>query len=287
MTTLFCASAGAESAASVETPANPTAAVATAPPAADPLQDCVTAHDSARTALQQHNLIQIRHELSQCASEGCPIAIRAECAEWLTLAERQVPTLVFSATTGSSDIQTARVLVDGVLATEKLDGHPVVASPGPHVVTFELSDGQRQQVPIVVGLGEKDRMVRAEFAAATPNRPNASTPPATMGSPVEPPPAAATRQRDLGVVLGLVALGGAITAASLLYVGISERDETSKRCAPFCTDSEVIKVRRWFILADVVGVTSAIAGGVGIYLYVTGVPVQNTPTAGVAWQREF
>jgi hypothetical protein len=254
----------------------------------DPIQACVAAHAVSRDALQQQTLLQVRNELRQCAAEGCPIAIRSECAEWLTLAERQVPTLVFSATTGRGDVDSAKVFVDGQLVTERLDGRPLEAQLGPHAVVFELPDGRRQELRIVVGIGEKDRIVRAEFLP--PPAPPLPTPPPPTSSKTTaalPPPAPSGGQRDLGVVLGLLSIGGAIAAGSLLYAGIKARDETSMRCTPNCTDAEIRSVRRWFILADIAGTTSAVSGGVGVYLFVTSDNGRKSPTAALQWQREF
>jgi hypothetical protein len=250
-------------------------------------------HQTARAAHQKRTLLDVRGELAQCASDGCPIAIRFECREWLAEAERQVPTIVLSATSDGGDIDEARVTLDGTLIAERLDGRPIEAPVGIHVVRFELPDGRNQEMRVLIGIGEKDRPLRAEFAspAATKPRPIAPPTPRPLETKRSPEPASHpqtfVRQRELSYLLGFLSVGSAIAAGSLLYVGIKERDSTAQQCSPVCSNGELRRVRRWFILADVAGATAAITGGAGIYLYVTGEPKRSTPAALIQWSGSF
>lgn len=232
------------------------------------LNACVASHESAKTAIQQQVLLNARDALRQCATPGCPMAIRSECDEWLLQAELQVPTLVLSAKTELGDIDVAEVYIDERLVVDKLTGQPLEADPGPHLVTFVLPDGRRKDVRIVVGIGEKNRVVRAEFL-----------PRKVQGSPVAaavahvPAPSVAPRAAShpgAALAFGLVSLGSALLAGSFLFVGIHENNDATERCAPNCSKAEVSQVRRWFILADVAGGVSAVTGGLGLYLYLSG-----------------
>jgi hypothetical protein len=249
---------------------------------------CVAAHLTARLALERQTLIQVRSELRRCAAAGCPIAIRAECSEWLNQAERQVPTLVLSARTERGDVTEARVTMDGQLVTEQLDGHPLEAQPGPHVLTFDLLDGRRQELKIVVGVGEKDRLVRADFAAPKPTAPATAASASNRATTTGPNLGLSThRQRDTGLVLILAAAGSALAAGGLTYVGIEQRNSAKDSCAPFCSDAETNRVRRWFILADVAGIAAAATGGLGLYLIITSDHTRSQPAATLGWRKEF
>jgi hypothetical protein len=264
---------------------------ATAKAPDDPLSVCVATHQLARNANQNRELLDVRSELGQCASDGCPIAIRFECREWLAEAERQVPTVVLSATAGGGDVDQARVTLDGTVIAERLDGRPIEAPVGLHVLGFELPDGRRQELRALIRSGEKNRPLRAEFPALTPPAPPTALPPSAVEpnralDPAEKTPSTSV-QRNLSYVLGILSVGSAIAAGSLLYVGIRERDSTVQQCSPVCSEGELRPVRRWFILADVAGATSAITGGVGLYLYVTGEPKRSPPAAVLHWSGSF
>ncbi|MGC4066762.1 MAG: hypothetical protein QM784_19425 [Polyangiaceae bacterium] len=281
------------SSASVAPNSVSSASTTSAQTSGDPLSVCVVTHQVARGAYQKRNLLDVRGELGQCASDGCPIAIRFECREWLAEAERQVPTVVLSATAEGGDVDEARVTLDGTLIAEHLDGRPIEAPLGIHVVRFELPDGRHQEMRVLIGIGEKERALRAEFPPLPATRPTEAVSPAPRAVEIKhaPEPISrphpAVRQPDLAYVLGLLSIGSAVAAGSLLYVGIKERDSTAQQCSPVCSDGELRRVRRWFILADVAGAAAAISGGVSVYLYVTGEPKRSPAAALLQWSGSF
>jgi hypothetical protein len=237
---------------------------------ADPLQECVDAHALSRRAVENGTLIAAREALKKCVISGCPIAIRAECSEWQHQAEIEVPTLILSASTYKRDLEDVHVTVDGQLLTDRLNGEPIETIPGSHAFVFELNDGRRQEIRVVVKLGEKNRVIQALF----PELSLAMSPPSVTNSTklkdsVTPPiPNEASNHRAL--FFGILSAASAIVAGSFLYVGIDRRDTTSAQCAPICSDSQVNRVRRWFILADIAGATAITTGGLGLYFYFDG-----------------
>lgn len=254
----------------------------------DPMQVCVATHAAARKSVAEQAPYFARSELRQCAAEGCPIAIRSECTEWLSQAELQVPTLVFSASTESGDIEQAQVDIDGERVRNSLDGRPMEATPGARVVVFVLPDGRRQEIRIVVGLGEKNRVVRADFAPLEP-------PPVASRSQSTSQPAfsVSSRSADAAVsrnpawLFGTVSLGTAMVAGSFLYAGYAQYRAAEDRCSPNCSASEVRKVKRWFVLADVAAATAVVSGGVGLYFYFIGDNAASASGAVLGYEGAF
>jgi hypothetical protein len=236
----------------------------------DPLQECVDAHAISRRAVENGTLISARQVLKKCVIPGCPIAIRAECSEWQHQAEIEVPTLILSASTYKRDLEQVRVIVDGQLLTDRLNGEPIETLPGPHAFVFELDDGRRQEVRIVVKLSEKNRVIQASFPELSLTLSPLSVTNSTKlkESVTRPIPNEPSNHRAL--FFGILSAASAIVAGSFLYVGIDRRDATSEQCAPICSDSQVNRVRRWFILADIAGATAIATGGFGLYFYFDG-----------------
>lgn len=255
--------------------------------AMDPLQVCVDSHDRARKALETRTLFAARAQLRSCNDPGCPIAIRAECGEWLNQAELEVPTVVLSATDDTRDLEDVRVDVDGKLLSNHFDGEPVELLPGPHTLTFELPDGRRKEMRIVVKIGEKNRVVHAHFLAPTPEA--AAQPSKPIERRVRPSvnTKVAESKDHRALVLGILSAASAAMAGSFLFIGIDRRDKTNEQCAPICSDTEVSRVRRWFVLADIAGVTAVTTGGFGLYFYLDQQSNQRAKSPVIGWQGGF
>jgi hypothetical protein len=180
-----------------------------------------------------------------------------------------------------------RVTVDGRPLTERLNGEPVEASPGPHAFLFELPDGRHEELRIVVKVGEKNRVLRAEFAAPTPSITTSRRFEFASPSAVPLTPANSETNNSRVLLFGILSASSAAIAASLLFVGIDRRDATNRHCAPLCSDTQVSRVRRWFILADLAGAASVVTGGFGLYFYLDDYGKHNSKTTALEWQRRF
>lgn len=248
----------------------------------DPLERCVQAHARARAAVDNQRLLEARPILRDCAREGCPIALRAECEGWRREADRLAPTVVLAASSTAGDAERVRVYLDGRLVAERLDGNPLEVTPGPHGFRFELPGRDAIETRVVISLGEKNRVVRADFGGLASSSPTA--PPATL-----PPPPATPRGngKRTGLVLGGVALVSAATAATLLGVGLREQKLAENDCAPNCSQARVNQTRRWFILADTLGLAAGVTGGFGVYLYLDARHQPRSTAFGVTFSQDF
>jgi hypothetical protein len=154
-------------------------------------------------------------------------------------------------------------------------------------LTFELPDGRRQVLRIIVKIGEKNRVVHAHFLVPIQET-SARRSPSTERMSRPPTNAKVGPTKDhRALVLGVLSAASAAIAGSFLYIGIDRRDATNEQCAPLCSDTQVSRVRRWFVLADIAGVTAVTAGGFSLYFYLDHQNNQRTKTPVIAWQGGF
>jgi hypothetical protein len=177
---------------------------------------CIEAHEQAQMSRHDGHLRSSRRDLLVCTRSLCPGIIQKECGSWLEQINGEQPTVVFSVRDEKgADATAVRVLFDGELLVERLDGRPIEVDPGEHTFRFELPSGKSSEQRILLREGEKNRSVAVTFAPAPP-----------PSSPI-PPPALALQATEsqssngnvvvgtLVGVVGLAALGGAITFAVL------------------------------------------------------------------------
>src|SRR5262249_53788779 len=98
--------------------------------AEDPKVQCPAASERGQRLRDDGKYVEARDSFRECARAECPAVVRKDCTKWVGEVEDSIPSLVFSAadTTGN-DVTTARVLVDGVLVSPRLEGKPVQVDP--------------------------------------------------------------------------------------------------------------------------------------------------------------
>ncbi len=69
-----------------------------------------------------------------------------------------------------------RILIDGQLATERLDGNPIAIDPGDHTVRFEANGARPVDERILLRQGEKNRILTVTFGGPGPEREGAAGP---------------------------------------------------------------------------------------------------------------
>jgi hypothetical protein len=123
----------------------------------------------------------------------------AEIAPWLVQLESVAPTIVLAAKEGTRDLSDVKVVVDGVLVTEKLDGRPIQMDLGKHTFKFEYGS-QVKEEDVIIGAGQKNRSVSVVF-----------TTPAAAAPVVAPPPPKPSKGSFVPALIvggiGVVALG--------------------------------------------------------------------------------
>jgi hypothetical protein len=186
---------------------------------------CVAAHERAQSLHSTQKLRAAREAFLVCSSEVCPEILREDCARSIADLDATTPSVVFSATAEGGDVVDARVLLDGELVAERLDGRALAIDPGAHTARFLRAGRPPMEVQFVARAGEKNRAVSAAFA-----RPRASSSPARVE-------AEGRRAPVLPILLGsagVVALGGGL---AFRLSADAAAEDMRRSCAPSCDGS--------------------------------------------------
>jgi len=246
---------------------------------ADVKQQCADAYVQTQTARKASKLRGAREQVLLCAQNACPDVVKKECAVWLTEIDASLPTVVFEARDSSgSETSAVRVLFDGEVLKEQLDGKAVTVDPGEHRVRYELEGQAPIEELVVIREGEKNRKLSITFLKA---------------APVTPPPGSDTSAGGLGgvptitYVLGGVGVVGIGLFATFGILGTSDKSELEDTCAPSCSEADVDGVRAKLIAADVSLGVGVVALGVAAFLFFTAPPATAAPAPATALRFDW
>jgi hypothetical protein len=228
---------------------------------------CLAAYEQAQVQRHDGKLKAALEQLNVCARAECPEAVRADCVPWLGEVDKSVPSVVLEARTEHGDVTVARVLLDGVLLVDHLDGKAIDLDPGPHTFRFEVDGRDAIEEQVVLAEGQKNRVVLATWTPPVVTPP----PPPPETHPVLPPPPPADegpRERPVPVsvyVLGGMGVLGIGGFAAFAGAGLAQKSSLGTSCAPFCASGDLSSAKTLFALADaslLVGVASLAVGTV-------------------------
>jgi hypothetical protein len=230
---------------------------------ADERRACVEAAERGQSLRDSGKYKQAREQLLTCVRDACPAVIRRDCGEWLSQMESLAPTIVLGAKAGSRDLVDVKVSIDGVVVTEKLDGHPLPTDLGSHVFRFEWS-GQTKEEHVVISAGQKGRNIVASFDSPA----TAASAPAAATAASAPDGATAEKPSLLpAYVVGAVGIAGLTSFAIFAISGRSEFNDLERTCKPTCTSDQVSGVRAKYLIGDISLALGAVALGVSVYLF--------------------
>jgi hypothetical protein len=223
----------------------------------DEKKQCAEAYERTQVLRLERKLIGARDAALRCAQEACPASAKVDCSKWLVEIESSMPTVVVEARDSQGqETFDVRVLCDGVVLAERLDGAATAVDPGVHTMRYQ-SRGRTTEESIVVREGEKNRKLLVRLPALLP-------PP----SPREK--SAPTRVSPAVFVLGGI---GLVALGAFTYFGLRSLDdwnELDETCAPDCAQDDVDALATKELVADVsLGVGIAALGAATI-LYVVG-----------------
>lgn len=147
-----------------------------------------------------------RERFIACAADECPGEVRKGCVGWLGELDKLIPTVVFGARAHDQEVSDVRVRIDGVVASERIDGKPVALDPGEHHFRFERAGEPDVEQTAVLMAGEKERPITVRFGTEPP----APTPPLPLAPPApvrEPPEAEKKTPRPESRRISAAALG--------------------------------------------------------------------------------
>ena len=227
---------------------------------------CLSGHEQSQELKLEGKLLQSRKALLICAEEQCPSLVRADCLHWLNELESAIPTIVVVAESDRGDEIDVRVVIDGQLATSQLDGKAIELDPGSHQIVFERNGSQPQEMRLILGQGEKNRIIRLDFRTKPAMLP-ASVPALTL-APLQPPKGS----RPVPVLTYAFAGLSVVAIASATYFGVranSARNDAINSCEPLCPSSIVHDVKRKALYSDLSSGIAVLSAGTAVLLYVT------------------
>jgi len=256
-----------------------------------PKAQCAAAYESSQELRAAGKLSSAREKLVICAQDACPAFVQSDCAQWLIEVQKEMPTITIAARDrDGADTTQVRLIVDGQVVAEQLDGKPVPIDPGAHKLRFELEGSDPIEQQLLVNQGQKDRTVVVSFAPRGADLPESSP---YEGQATEEP-AAAEPARDAGkpgplrpyaFVAGGVGAAGIVGWAVLGALGKSKENELRDTCSPDCPQSEVDGVHTKYLLADIsLGVGIAGLGtGVALFFLSQPKPAEQADSASVGF----
>jgi hypothetical protein len=213
-------------------------AVASAQKTAPTRQECLSHHEKGQQLRKTATLIESRQALRACSDEACPTLVREDCIELLADVERAVPSVSFEVVANGKDVPSAKLYDGDQLLTDGLKGVPHELNPGVHKFRAEVEGKPPLESTEVIREGEKNRLIRLEYAPPPP--PPGQTVPT---EPTGPRPVTATTWIFAG--LALAAAGAGATFGEL---ALNKRNQL--KCSPLCSDSDVSPAKTMAEVAD-------------------------------------
>ncbi len=241
-------------------------------------EQCLASHGKSQESRLEGELIEARAHLKVCANPACPNVLQNECAAWLASVQQAIPSVIVLAESDAGDAVNVRVVVDGKVLTEKLDGTAFELDPGAHRFEFELAGYPRQEQTIVIRQEEKRRAIRVVFAKERQPEETQVGPGEPATSPAPVPRGPGTRPIPVTTyVFGGVAAAGAVAATIFGISGLSDYGDKKDNCAPACSDDDVDGVKSKLLIADISGGVAIVSAGLATYFYLTRPVVYEEP----------
>jgi hypothetical protein len=250
------------------------------PPAKPDKKACFQAHEQGQVARSDRKLILAAKHFALCAEAACPKEASVECVTWLAEVRGAIPTIkmvVFDL--AGHETQDVKVLLDGEPFANKIEAKSYEVDPGQHTLQFELADGKSMQETFTVGPGESNTRITVDFSKLVKTQANPASVPAASAPAggKESPPAASKGPVPLSSWilggLGLVALGSFAAFAS---IGKSKEKDLMGSCAPKCEETEVVKMERSYLMADISLGVGVVAVGAAAVLFFTRKPREDS-----------
>ena len=242
---------------------------------------CVRAGEKAQKLRDSGKLIAARAELLTCVREVCPAVVRGDCAGWLGEVEASTPTIVARARDDAGhDLRDVVVSVDGARVASQLDGRPLPVDPGEHVVRFELAGRAPLEERVIIGTGEKNRMLAVTFArpASAPGARETSAPLKDAGGAAAIPPgprapvalqAASSGPPAAAWAFAAVSVAAAASFTLFGLTGTADLDDLRRTCAGHCDGAAVDHAWTKLVVADVSLGVAVLAAGAATWLFLS------------------
>jgi hypothetical protein len=234
---------------------------------------CANAAEESQALRKDGKLTQAKEKLIICARSSCPAFIQKDCANWLSEVDKTMPSIVLRALDSKGrDVSAVKVLIDGKVLADKLDGRPLSVDPGEHVMTYEMAGEKPVKETILIRQGEANRLVSVTFQRPGDRR-------ATEGGESQQPSSSSSAIPLSSWVLGGagIVLGG--VGAALWFSGKGDHSDMESGCAKTrsCRQDDVDEAKTKLLLGDVAIGAGIVALGVAVVLVVMSKSTKSTP----------
>jgi hypothetical protein len=264
-------------------------ALATVAPraAADSTSDCIAASEDAQSLRDRRSLLAARDRLAVCSRDVCPAPIRFDCIQQRGEVDAAMPSVVLRAKDArAEDLVDVRVLCDGVVLATQEDGKALAVDPGTHTFRFEAQGVPPVERKLVIGEGEKNRLILAEMVSATSALRVSAAP--TPAESVEP----ATLLWTPGLVVGAIGVAATIPMTVLWLSSTGDVHQMRDTCAPSaggagCSADRVDSDRTKLVIGDFfLGVAAAGIATGALLLFVHRAGSGKEHGAGPSWRLD-
>ena len=218
--------------------------------AADDTSVCIAASEAGQSLRDKQALLEAREKFATCSRDVCPRPIRADCMQQRDAVEAAMPSVVLRAKdTRGEDAIDVKVFCDGAVLATQLDGRARPVNPGAHVFRFEIQGVPPFERKVVVGEGEKNRLVVGDAPRETPPSNPSATPNDKATTPTSPddgstsasPGGGANEAAGRagahglsipGLIVGGIGVAATIPMAILWISGAGDVKQMRDTCAP-------------------------------------------------------
>ena len=217
--------------------------------AADPTtRECLAASEVSLKAGNEHKLRAERSALLICAATSCPPDVRRECIRRVDEVNAAIPTIVFVAKDASgSDLSAVKVVMDGEVLAERLDGSALSIDPGVRSFRFETAGHLPITKQFVISESQKNRYEGVMFGSAEASSAKA----AGLGV-----------QKTLAIVAGGVGLASVGVGSAFGLTAMAKKADAEKACPRDCADQNGVNLWDDAARAGNVSTAAFIVGGV-------------------------
>ncbi len=235
---------------------------------ADDKAACIKAHEHGQEVRFANRWVEARTLFLACAQPSCPVPLVRDCTQWSGELALEIPTIVVAAKRpDGSDIDDAKLFVDGELLAPRLPSTPIPLDPGEHVLRFEHPGWSAAERRLVLHDGERERAIQVQFTAG--------------------PPAASETRAPVGAytATGVAAVVAAVSVTFLVVGKVREHDLATSSCGEggTCSDAQVAPIRVDYVVSGVAAGAAAVAVGVAIWQFLA--RRQSFSTAGASTLR--
>lgn len=232
--------------------------------AAEEKSACLSSYELGQRAKMDGRIRESREHFLQCANEGCPAALRPDCAKWLEEANAALASLVIRARDATgNEVLNVSVHEGETLIAPTLTGRALSLDPGRHTLRFQFADGTSVTREIILHEGERGAqldVVSASQLVSTGS--SGSSADSTSAQPSRPIPASV-------YIFGAVSVVGLASAGYFAIAANNEQFSMLHECRPHCSSDRVSKVKTSYLIADVSLAVSLASGILAGYFWAT------------------